>query len=64
LSRVNGEEDGGCTYSVMYLAKDQETLDQYQSEFAPALQQDHALHFQGKFAAFRTTLTLLEEFKP
>jgi hypothetical protein len=48
----------------MYLAKDQETLDQYQSEFAPALQQDHALHFQGKFAAFRTTLTLLEEFKP
>jgi hypothetical protein len=22
------------------------------------------LHFQGKFAAFRTTLTLLEEFKP
>jgi hypothetical protein len=22
------------------------------------------LHFQGKFAAFRTTLTLIEEFKP
>ena len=63
LSRVNGEEDGGCTYSVMYLAKDQQTLDHYQAEFAPALQHDHSLLFQGKFAAFRTTLTLIEAFK-
>jgi len=64
LSRVNGEEDGGCTYSVMYLAKDQETLDRYQAQYAPALQQDHSSHFQGKFAAFRTTLNVIEAFNP
>lgn len=64
LSRVNGEEDGGCTYSVMYLAKNQETLDLYQAKYAPALQQDHSSHFQGKFAAFRTTLNVIEAFNP
>jgi hypothetical protein len=63
LSRVNGEEDGGCTYSVMYLAPDQAALDQYHTEFAPALQQDHAARYAGRFAAFRTTLQLIEEFK-
>ncbi len=63
LSRVNGEEDGGCTYSVMYLVKDQATLDHYQAQFAPQLQQDHAARFQGNFAAFRTTLNVIEEFK-
>ncbi|MFM7644312.1 MAG: DUF4286 family protein [Sphingomonadales bacterium] len=64
LSRVKGEEEGGLTYSVMYLAKDQATLDRYQSEFAPDLQQEHSLLYQGKFAAFRTTLDLIEAFKP
>ena len=28
-----------------------------------AFQQDHAARFQGKFAAFRTTLNVIEEFK-
>jgi hypothetical protein len=63
LSRVNGEEDDGCTYSVMYLAQDQATLDHYQAQFAPALQQDHATRYNGKFAAFRTTLNVIEEYK-
>lgn len=63
LSRVNGEEDGGCTYSVMYMAQDQAALDHYQAQFAPALQREHAALYQGKFAAFRTTLNLIEEFK-
>jgi hypothetical protein len=48
----------------MYLAKDQETLDRYQANYAPALQQDHSSHFQGKFAAFRTTLNVIEAFIP
>lgn len=64
LSRINGEEDGGCTYSVMYLAADQATFDRYQTQFAPELQKETATRFQGKFAAFRTTLNLIEEFKP
>lgn len=64
LSRVNGEEEGGQTYSVMYLAPDQTTLEHYQAQFAPALQKDHMDRYQGKFAAFRTTLNVIEAFKP
>jgi hypothetical protein len=38
-------------------------MDEYQQHFAPKLQQDHSLRYQGKFAAFRTLLTVIEEFK-
>lgn len=63
LSRVNGEEEGGCTYSVMYLAPSEVAYERYQSEFAPKLQDAHTLRYNGKFAAFRTTLHVIEEFK-
>jgi hypothetical protein len=62
LSKVNGEEDGGKTYAVLYLATSQETLDHYQKHFAPALQKDHHDRYHGKFAAFRTTLNVLKSF--
>ena len=62
LSRVHGEEEGGVTYSVMYVSPSQELLDLYQEKFAPALQQEHGAKYQGKFAAFRTFLTVVEEF--
>ena len=64
LSRVNGEEEGGQTYAVLYLAKNQLALDRYQQDFAPALQQEHLSRYQGRFAAFRTTLDVIEAFVP
>jgi hypothetical protein len=63
LSRVNGEEEGGCTYSVMYLAPSEADYNHYQQQFAPKLQEAHTLRYQGKFAAFRTTLQVIEEFR-
>lgn len=62
LSRIHGEEDGGVTYSVMYLSPSQELMDLYQEKFAPALQKEHSAKYEGKFAAFRTFLTVVEEF--
>lgn len=62
LSRIHGEEDGGVTYSVMYLSPSQELMDIYQEKFAPALQKEHSSKYEGKFAAFRTFLTVVEEF--
>jgi hypothetical protein len=47
----------------LYLAPTSEKLEEYHANHAPALQQDHALRFGGKFAAFRTNLTVIEEFK-
>lgn len=62
LSRVNGEEENGVTYAITYLAYSQEHLDRYGKEFAPALQADHSQRFAGRFAAFRTTLSVIEHF--
>ena len=63
ISRIQGEEDGGSSYSFLYLAPNSEKMDEYQQHYAPKLQQDHSLRYQGKFAAFRTLLTVIEEFK-
>lgn len=63
ISRIQGEEDGGSAYSFLYLAPSQDKMDEYQEKHAPLLQQDHASRYGGKFAAFRTLLTVIEEFK-
>jgi hypothetical protein len=47
----------------LYLAPNQAKMDEYQEKHAPFLQQDHAQRYGGKFAAFRTLLTVIEEFK-
>jgi hypothetical protein len=60
---VHGEEEGGMTYAITYLSPSQDKIDEYQKMHAPLLQKDHAERYQGKFAAFRTTLSLIEEFK-
>lgn len=56
LSRILAEEEGGKSYSIQYLCQDQETLEKYQTEHAPKLQQDHIRRYEGKFVAFRTLL--------
>lgn len=63
LSRVHGEEEGGYTYAITYLCFSQEAYDTYQQQHAPQLQQEHAQRYDGRFAAFRTMLSLVEEFR-
>lgn len=63
LSRVNGEEEGGLTFSVMYFAPSEALYEQYKKQYAPDLQRKHTEKYQGKFAAFRTVLNVIEEFK-
>ena len=63
ISRVHGEEEGGMSFAISYLCPSQEKLDEYTSFHAPALQKEHTERYSGRFAAFRTLLTVLEEFK-
>lgn len=63
MSKIMAESDGGISYAIGYLSPDMETLKQYQQVFAPALQAEHAERYNGKFAAFRTFLRVVEEFK-
>jgi hypothetical protein len=64
ISRIHGEEEGGLTYSIMYLCPSQEKMDEYGEMHAPLLQKDHTERYAGRFAAFRTFLSVIEEFKP
>ena len=63
LCRVHGEEEGGVTYAITYVAFSEDALNQYQDEHAPQLQAEHNEKFAGKYAAFRTLLSVIDEFK-
>jgi Domain of unknown function (DUF4286) len=63
ISRVHGEEEGGFTFAISYLCLTEDKYDEYQDKHASLLQKEHAEKYNGKFAAFRTLLTVLEEFK-
>ena len=59
VCRILAEEDGGMAYSIQYFAPDMATYIKYQTEFAPALQQEHTKKYGGKFGAFRTLLEVI-----
>jgi hypothetical protein len=63
LSKINGVEDEGITYSIMYLSPSQELFNRYQEEFASDFFTKQTQLFNGKFGAFRTVLNVIEEFK-
>ena len=49
-------ENSGITYSIQYQMKDLAAYEYYSREYAPALQREHSLKYEGKFVAFRTLL--------
>lgn len=58
---LEAEEEGGKTYAIQYTAKNREEYDDYQANFAPALQVEHTKKYEGKFGAFRTILQVVHE---
>jgi len=64
LAKIHGEEHGGVSYSIQYLALNEEMLESYQQNFATELQGKHAERYSGKFVAFRTLLSVIEVFQP
>lgn len=63
ICRVNGEEEGGVTYATTYLCESQEVFDLYEANHAGELRKEFNAKWAGKFAAFRTFLNVVEEFK-
>ncbi len=60
---VGAEEQGGKTYAIMYTAYTEKGLLEYKAMHAQSLQNEHNVKFQGRFAAFRTELNIIQEFK-
>jgi hypothetical protein len=63
ISRVHAEEQGGLSYAISYIASTEEKYVEYQERYAAPLQREHGERYEGRFAAFRTLLTVVEEFK-
>lgn len=59
VCRILAEEEGGMAYSIQYFAPDMATYIKYQTDFAPALQEEHTKKYAGKFGAFRTLLEVI-----
>lgn len=47
-------------YAIQYAVQDMPSLQQYQQEFATALQEAHKVRYEGKYAAFRSVMEVLE----
>ena len=51
-------DDEGHTYSIQYFCNTMQEFEEYQTKYAPKLQQEHNDKYKDRFVAFRT---LLEE---
>ena len=60
---VSHKEHGSCNYSAQYTAESFEDLEDYKTNFAPALQQKSMAKYADKILAFRSELEILEDFK-
>lgn len=63
FSKVLTEDEEGLSYAITYLCPDKDLLEKYRKNHAPILQKEHSEKFNGRFAAFRTLLDVIEEFK-
>lgn len=59
LVQPEPQPEEGITYAIQYYCDSQEQLNRYFREFAPALQQVHAVKFGQHTAAFRTVLEIV-----
>ena len=55
---LHDQDDGTTSYSVQYIAKSMDHIQQYLEAYAPALAEEHRQRYLHKHVAFRT---LLEE---
>lgn len=61
LKLLHPEPDEGVTYTIQYYCNSQNELNEYQKNFAPALQAEHLEKFGEKVFAFRTVLEFVNE---
>ncbi len=54
------EEMGGTTYNIQYHATTMAAYEDYQENFAPAMQAKHTERYRNQFVAFRTLLETVE----
>jgi len=60
LLKVLDSPNEGMTYCAQYVAETMEDYQDYQANFAPALQADLQAKFENRFVAFRTLMEFID----
>lgn len=60
ICKVLHVDDEGETFSVQYTFKTMADIEAYQKNDAKRLQEEHSKRYEGKYAAFRTLLEIME----
>lgn len=60
LRLLNEEANGGTTYAIQYSMDSLQQFREYQSQFAPRLQEEVKHRYPNKFVAYRTLLEVVE----
>ncbi len=61
MCRLLGHEhEDSEIYALQYLVSDMAHLRRYMDEFAPELQRQHAQRYEGRYAAFRTVMEMVD----
>lgn len=60
IMHLKEPKQDGNTYSFQYYSESQEKLNEYLTQYAPALRNDVDVRYANKYAAFRTILDVIE----
>ena len=60
LLKILDSPNEGVTYCTQYIAEDLAVYEDYQQNFAPALQADLQNKFENRFVAFRTLMEFVD----
>ncbi len=60
IMRLKEPKQDGHTYSFQYYCESHEKLNEYQTQYAPALRLEVEQKYGNKFLAFRTILDVIE----
>jgi hypothetical protein len=63
LMRVHAFERDALTYCVQYLAENRKNYDEFQKEYAPAIDAKHTKRFGDAATTFSTVLEVLENLE-
>lgn len=60
LLKIIDSPNEGVTYCVQYIAETEEAYEDYQSNFASALQEKLQVKFENRFVAFRSLMEFVD----
>ncbi len=59
ICRIIEDDPEGVTYAIQYKCADMETFQNYQTNFAKKLQEEHTNRYRNQYVAFRTLMEIV-----